>query len=97
MLFSKEHLSGYYQWSPEPTNSLYTGSPSRRLFDRWNGDQVLFVINSLATASDKFTVEDGKNAENLLINKLPLNTHSELSVFNWLKEEISKLSTQVTA
>lgn len=87
MLFSKEHLTGNYTWTIAPKNSLFTGSPSRRLFDRWNGSQVLFIINALAALSETFSVEQGRKMENLIINSLPINPHSELSVFNWLRLE----------
>lgn len=85
MLISKEQLSGNYKWMPETENSPFTGSVSRRLFDRWNGEQVLFIINSLASLSDNFSLEEGRKAEHLIREGLPLTTQSELSVFKWLK------------
>ena len=91
MLFSKEHLSGHYDWTIKPANSLFAGSPSRRLFDRWNGAQVLFIINAFATLSGIFSIEEGRKVESLIANQLPLNTCSELSVFNWLSLESLKI------
>ena len=85
MLFSKEHLSGNYKWTTVPGDSLFTGSPTRRLFDRWNGVQVLFIINSFAALSNNFSIEEGKKIENLITNHLPQDTRSEMSVYNWLK------------
>jgi hypothetical protein len=84
MLFLKEHLSGNYQWAIESRNSFFSGSPTRRLFDRLNGFQVLYIINSFGEQSENFSVEEGKKIESLILNHLPLNPFSELSVINWL-------------
>ena len=91
MVFSKEHLVGNYNWITEPGDSLLTGSPSRRLFDRWNGVQVLFIINSIAALSENFSLEEARKVENLIHEHLPLDTRSELSVFNWLRLEAPKV------
>lgn len=85
MLFSKEHLAGNYKWATEPGDYLFTGSPTRRLFDRWNGSQVLFIINSFAALSETFSVEEGRKVESLINNHLPQDTRSEMSVYNWLR------------
>jgi hypothetical protein len=45
MIFLKEHLSGTYEWPSENERILLDTVPSRRLFNRWNGYQTLFVIN----------------------------------------------------
>ena len=45
MLFSKEHLTGVYTWAPCTEIAVFDGEPSRRSFDRWNGDQVLYIID----------------------------------------------------
>ena len=85
MLFSKEHLAGNYKWATEPGDSLFTGSPTRRIFDRWNGAQVLFIINSFAALSASFSIEDVRKVESLITNHLPQDTKSEMSVYNWLR------------
>jgi hypothetical protein len=84
MVFLKEHLCGNYQWAVESRNSFFNGSPTRRLFDRLNGFQVLYIINSFGEQSANFSVEEGKKIESLILNHLPLNPFSELSVINWL-------------
>jgi hypothetical protein len=88
MLFSKEHLTGVYTWSSETETPLFDGRPSRRLFNRWNGDQVLFIINHLLDSNTDLTIEQGKKLEMLIINKLPFDQSSELTVYNWLLKEI---------
>lgn len=83
MHIRKEDLQGkHYSWDNENNKTLFTGVPSRRMFDRYNGDQVLFLINSL---TEIFTIKEGSEIEELILNKLPLEAKSEISVFNWLR------------
>ncbi len=88
MSFSKEHLSGVYNWLPQPETPVFDGQPSRRLFDRWNGNQVLFIINLLLNNSGGFSIEEGRKIEKLIINKLPFDPSSELTVFHWLQKQM---------
>lgn len=88
MLFSKEHLNGLYNWLPEKETFVFDGQASRRLFNRFNGSQVLFIINLLLNNNGDFSLEQGKYIERLIINKLPLNSSSELTVFKWLRQEM---------
>jgi hypothetical protein len=90
MLFNKEDLDGFYEWMPESERSVFDGSATRRLFDRWNGNQVLFLINLLLNNSGNFSVGRGKKIEKLIIDHLPLDKRSEVTVFNWLQSEIAK-------
>lgn len=87
MPFLKKDLQGqHYSWSNEPNKSFFTGSPSRRMFDRYNGDQVLFLINSCESLSEKFTIKECYEIEELILHKLSIDAKSEISVFNWLRE-----------
>lgn len=88
MLFSKEHLSGLYNWLPETGTSVFDGDATRRLFNRYNGHQVLFIINLLLDSCGNFSIDQGRQIEKLIINKLPFNPSSELTVFNWLQQEM---------
>ncbi|MDP4263873.1 MAG: hypothetical protein Q8941_15200 [Bacteroidota bacterium] len=93
MPFLKEDLSfDHYIWKEERSKSTFSGQPSRRLFDRFDGDQVLFMINFYGSLSDKFTIEEGRKIEELIINQLPADTKSEISVFNWLREAYALLT-----
>ena len=84
MQFLKEHLSAYnYNWINEAT---FTGEASRRLFNRYNGNQLLFVLNHYASLIDGFTVSMGLKIEDRLMNQLPVDAKSEISVLNWLKQ-----------
>ena len=83
MPFAKEDLAcDHYEWSDDLS---FTGSPSRRLFDRANGNQVLFVINSLGLLTEKMSLEEFHEAEEMILEKMPSDIKSEMSVYNWLR------------
>ena len=88
MAFSKEHLTGLYNWTPEQETPLFAGTPSRRMFDRYNGNQVFFIITLLLERLGNSSIEQGREIEALIINKLPFSSSSELTVFNWLEKQM---------
>ena len=88
MLFSKEHLTGFYTWTAG-TKIAFEGDPTRRLFDRWNGEQVVFVITHVLKSCGDLSIGLGKKLERLIINKLPFDPCSELTVFQWLQKEMA--------
>jgi hypothetical protein len=86
MIFLKEHLcKGNYEWVVGLNHSKENSEPDRRIFDRLNGHQVLFIINYFGKSVGRLTVADGLKIEELISTQLPLETKSELSVFNWLR------------
>ena len=89
MHFLKEHLSdgNNYNWTDE---FIFDGTPSRRLFNPQNGNQLLFIINLYASQSDKFSEDHVQRIEDMLVNKLPEDIKSEISVLNWLKENAQR-------
>lgn len=86
MEFLKEHLSpGNYEWS---NDLVYNGDVSRRLFNRNNGDQVLFLINQYAAPKAKFNIEEGVQVQKMLKLELPVEAKSEKSVLQWLNDTL---------
>jgi hypothetical protein len=84
MHFHKDDLVGtHYSWAGDGKH-FYTGEPSRRVFDKFNGDQVLFLINFYGTMSGTFSVTEGRAIEQKIIHDLPSHAKSEISVFNWI-------------
>ena len=77
--------SNHYSWSDNPEALLFKGQPTRRSFDRFNGDQVLFIINYYGSLLDVFTPQVGRRIEYEISNQLPLEAKSEISVFNWIR------------
>lgn len=91
MAFLKENLvNDHYTWPEDEEQTSFSGTPSRRAFDRYNGAQVLFIINYYgSSASEKFSVEEGRKIEEQIQNHLPMEAKSEISVYNWLKGGLS--------
>jgi len=85
MIFLKEHLLKSYEWAIGLNHSIENKDPDRRIFDRFNGYQVLFIINYFGRSLGKFTVTEGLRIEELISTQLPQEVKSELSVFNWLR------------
>ena len=84
MHFLKEHLSAYnYTWINE---LAFTGEASRRLFNRYNGNQLLFILNLYASLMEGFTITMGRQIEDRLMNQLPIGKKSEISVLHWLNQ-----------
>jgi len=86
MIFLKEHLrKRHYNWAVGLNYSTNKNEPDRRIFDRFNGFQVLFIINYFGRSLGKLSVTDGLKIEDLISAQLPMEAKSELSVFNWLR------------
>ena len=86
MLFLKEHLIvSHYDWSAKVQHKEPTTTPGRRHFDRLDGNQILYMINSFGHSIGKLTIDDGQKIENLIIEGLPPELKSEIAVFNWLR------------
>jgi len=89
MHFQKEDLEGtHYNWA-EDEKHLFTGQPSRRGFNKFNGDQMLFLINFYGSMLDGFTILEGKSIEKKILFDLPEEAKSEISVVNWIKNMTS--------
>ena len=85
MRFLKEHLGpGNYEWDNQ---LIYNGDPSRRLYNRNNGNQLLFVINHFAESTQSFGIEKGVMIQEMLSRQLPVDAKSEISVIKWLNEK----------
>ena len=85
MYFKKEDMAGtHYTWSANE-KKVFTGQPSRRAFDRFNGDQVLFLINFYGSMLTEFSLQDARILEQDILNHLPTNANSEISAINWIR------------
>ena len=88
MHFQKQDLHyTYYEWDEDQVH-MYTGQPSRRVFNKYDGNQVLFLINFYASLSNRFTIAEGRQIEHRILTELPGEIKSELSVYNWLRNTI---------
>lgn len=88
MHFQKKEMEGsHYTWDSTGKHA-FMGQPTRRVFNRFNGDQVLFLINFYGSLSDRFTIQEGRKIEYEISNHLPLEAKSEISVFNWIRNVV---------
>lgn len=89
MAFTKQDLLFvHYRWGAnldEPVAS-FDGEPTRRAFDRFNGAQVLFIINYFSSMNGSSDIQSAQAVESMIAHRLPLDLKSERSVFNWLVE-----------
>ncbi|GAB3416425.1 hypothetical protein [Niabella aquatica] len=86
MLFRKQDLEGtHYSWNE---NNIFDGQPSRRSFDKRNGDQVLFLINFYASLAGHMSLSEGRLIERAIIWELPDEAKSEVSAFNWIRRSV---------
>lgn len=82
MNFQKQDLKNtHYNWPGD----IFTGQPSRRSFDRFNGNQVLFLINFYGSLSEQFTRVEAEKIERKILFEMPDDAKSEIAAFNWLR------------
>lgn len=89
MYFQKKDLTGTHYHGQDANTHLFTGQPSRRVFDRFNSSQVLFIINSCGAWYERFTQKDGQAMEQQIANQLPDGLMSEISVYNWMRNVLT--------
>ena len=75
----------HYRWEAEGKKHVFTGQPTRRAFDPFNGDQVLFLINFYASLIYNFSLQDGQELEQDILHHLPAQVKSEISVLSWIQ------------
>ena len=85
MIFGKRDLQEKdYYWN---TNFLLSAlTPSAAFFNRFNGADILRMINLFNTLVITLTIPEGQRVERMLVREMPLQVNDELSVFNWLKD-----------
>jgi hypothetical protein len=92
MTFSKDDMCFiHYRWEKDerPAGEVFCGEPSRRIFDPFNGDQVLFLINFYGSVVKSFGLKDAHALERKIAHQLPLERKSERSVYNWIVESMN--------
>jgi len=92
MTFSKDDMCFiHYRWEKDerPAGEVFCGEPSRRIFDPFNGDQVLFLINFYGSVVKSFGLKDAHALERKIAHQLPLERKSDRSVYNWIVESMN--------
>lgn len=88
MTIEKENLlTTDYVWPANNTNNLLSEGPTRKRFDRYNGNCMLHIIHLFDYCVDKLNVAQAQEIERLILEELPLESKSEVSVLQWLKSK----------
>jgi hypothetical protein len=92
MRIVKEHLLiSDYVWNSDDKSTLLADGPTRKRFDRFNGNCMLHIINLFDCFVGKLTVPQAQRIERLIQKELPLEAKSEISVMQWLKEKHARI------
>ena len=91
-LLFKIDLKYSYNWKPIPNeDSRISGISDTTLFDRNEGFEVLYVINSFAEKNGIERKETGLHIEKLIKENLPLNLRNQIHVMEWLEENMKEM------
>ncbi|MGM0826477.1 MAG: hypothetical protein ACQEUY_17395 [Pseudomonadota bacterium] len=82
--FTKTNLSlDHYTWEAEPDDDArVAGEPDSTLFNRQQGYEVLYMLNTVLSASAPITALH--KGELLIRDELPSDTLQQLDVKKWL-------------
>ena len=81
-MFNKSDLILFYSWNTSASCKSLTGTPDKSLFNKTEGNELLYIVNFLPFVED---ICDLERVENLIRNYMPLNIKSQIDVFNWLE------------
>lgn len=90
ILFSKRNLVYKdYEWASYTTNDprIY-GKPDSTLFNRAEGNEVVYLINKLMVLWDYRFSNTGNKMEKLIHDRLPSDIKSQEEVKDWIKIHI---------
>jgi hypothetical protein len=86
-LLYRSDLHYFYNWRPIPVgDSRISGSYDTTLFDRNEGLEVLYLINTFADSHGIKQKETGLRIEKLIKETLPVNLRNQIHVMEWLEE-----------
>jgi hypothetical protein len=75
-----------YQWTAYPNdNAKVTGNPDSTRFNRHEGYEVLYLINTLANGWNLNKVSDCQKMEKMIHKGLPSNAIMQIDVKNWIE------------
>jgi hypothetical protein len=88
-LLSKADLNYFYNWRPIPDwDSRISGCTDTTLFDRNEGLEVLYLINTFSEKHGISHKVTGLQIEKLIKETLPVNLRNQIHVMEWLEEFI---------
>jgi hypothetical protein len=90
ILFSRRNLFyNDYTWTANAPNDPRTsGKPDETLFNRTEGNEVVYLINKLMMLWDYRFSNTGNKMEKLIHDKMPADITTQAGVQRWIKENI---------
>lgn len=76
-----------YEWNESASHVKLQGTPDRNLFMRYEGNEILYMINHACEIMGCTSKTEAGRMEMLLHDKLPLDIKSQNRVFVWLQKE----------
>jgi hypothetical protein len=92
-LLFRVDLKYQYNWKPIPSDdSRISGISDTTLFDRNEGFEVLYLINSFADKHGIEQKETGVYIEKLIKEELPLILRNQIHVMEWLEKYMKEIA-----
>lgn len=88
MSFNKSDLKySDYSWTALPGDDpKISGEPDSTLFSRYEGYEVLYMINKVLKHRGLSSTASGQKAESIIRTDLPSTTRSQINVFNFIND-----------
>ena len=91
-LFSRSDLKFLYNWKPIPNDDpRISGTPGTTLFNRNEGFEMLYLINTFAEKHGILEKDICSQIEKSIKKELPLNLRSQIHVIEWLDENMNRI------
>jgi len=90
ILFSRRNLHYTdYKWSIYATNDPHVnGKPDETLFNKEEGNEVVYLINKLMILWDYRFSNTGNKMEKLIHDKMPGDIHQQGEALTWIKDNL---------
>lgn len=88
MSFKKSDLDySDYSWTALPGDDpKISGKPDSTLFSRYEGYEMLYMIDKVLEHRNLISVASGQKVESIIRTKLPSTTRSQENVFNFVND-----------
>lgn len=89
-LFSRRNLHySDYKWTVyQPSDPRVNGKPDNTVFNREEGNEMVYLINRLMIFWDYRFANTGNKMEKLIHDKMPEDVTMQRDVQNWLKANL---------
>ena len=90
IFFTKRNLTLHdYRWTELPKdNSKISGKPDLTLFDRLEGNEVVYLINNLMILWNYRFSNTGNKMERLIREKMPPEILTQEAAKNWIEQNL---------